>query len=116
MVYRRFGYLQSRLLLEKQEHLRQLENELDNLDLEDAETWPRQLTTMENYDNEQHKPRRHLMRRIDRAFRRYGTACTMRMLYHRIDAVEQHPFFRLLSRSHIAIARLLASIKAWRTL
>ena len=32
MVYRRFGYLQSRLLLEKQNDLRRLEEELDRLD------------------------------------------------------------------------------------
>ena len=32
MVYRRFGFLQSRLLLEKQEELRELEGKLDRLD------------------------------------------------------------------------------------
>lgn len=72
MVYRRFGYLQSRLLLEKQEHLRQLEEQLENLDSEDAEKESRNLITMENYDTPQYKPRRNLMRRIDRAFRGYG--------------------------------------------
>lgn len=73
MVYRRFGYLQSRLLLEKQEHLRQLEEELDNLDMEDAQTGSRNLVSMENYDTKKYKRRRDLMQRIERQFQGYGT-------------------------------------------
>jgi hypothetical protein len=73
MVYRRFGYLQSRLLLEKQEHLRQLEEELDNLDMEDAQTRSRNLVSMENYDTKKYKRRRDLMQRIERQFQGYGT-------------------------------------------
>jgi hypothetical protein len=73
MVYRRFGYLQSRLLLEKQEHLRQLEEELDNLDTVDAQKESRNLITMENYDSERYKPRRDLMQRIEYQFQGYGT-------------------------------------------
>jgi hypothetical protein len=73
MVYRRFGYLQSRLLLEKQEHLRQLEEELENLDTVDAQMGSRNLITMENYDSAQYKPRRDLMQRIECQFQGYGT-------------------------------------------
>lgn len=73
MVYRRFGYLQSRLLLEKQEHLRQLEEELENLDMEDAQTESRNLITMENHDTEQYQPRCKLMERIECQFQAYGT-------------------------------------------
>ncbi len=73
MVYRRFGYLQSRLLLEKQEHLRKLEEELETLDTEDEQAESRNLTTMENYDSERYKPRRLLMERIESQFQAYGT-------------------------------------------
>ena len=38
MVFRRFGYLQSRLLLDKQDDLRKLEEQLDRLDASDTET------------------------------------------------------------------------------
>lgn len=37
MIYRRFGYLHSRVLLRKQDQLRVLENQLDMYDNEDAE-------------------------------------------------------------------------------
>jgi hypothetical protein len=73
MVYRRFGYLQSRLLLERQEHLRQLEEELDNLDMEDAQTGSRNLVSMGNYDTKKYKRRRDLMQKIERQFQGYGT-------------------------------------------
>lgn len=36
MIYRRFGFLQSRLLLEKQDELRQLEEALDHMDRREA--------------------------------------------------------------------------------
>ena len=36
MLYRRFGYLHSRLLLQKQVELRELEEVLDNLDQEES--------------------------------------------------------------------------------
>jgi hypothetical protein len=36
MVYRRFGYLHSRVLLRKQDKLRKLEDELDSYDDDDA--------------------------------------------------------------------------------
>jgi hypothetical protein len=36
-IYRRFGYLQSRLLLDKQEQLRLLEEKLEHLDLKITE-------------------------------------------------------------------------------
>lgn len=39
MIYRRFGYIQARLLLEKQNELQQLEKQLKQLDnIEDTET------------------------------------------------------------------------------
>ncbi|KAL8736923.1 MAG: hypothetical protein Q9181_002188 [Wetmoreana brouardii] len=38
MVYRRFGFLYTRILLSKQDELREMENELDSMDLRDANT------------------------------------------------------------------------------
>lgn len=37
MIYRRFGYLQSRILLQKQDEMRELEDQLDTMDKEDME-------------------------------------------------------------------------------
>jgi hypothetical protein len=73
MVYRRFGYLQSRLLLEKQEHLQQLEEELESLDQEEAETGSTNLITIGSYDTERYTARRELMQRIECNLQRYGT-------------------------------------------
>jgi hypothetical protein len=36
MIYRRFGYLQSRILLHKQDELQRLEQELEEMDQKDA--------------------------------------------------------------------------------
>jgi len=36
MVYRRFGYFQARVLLEKQDELRELEEQLDDIDHDDS--------------------------------------------------------------------------------
>ena len=43
MVYSRFGYLQSRLLVEKQNELQLLEDELDMMDCGDEAENPRRL-------------------------------------------------------------------------
>lgn len=117
MIYRRFGYLQSRLLLEKQEHLRQLEEELENLDEEDREAESRNLITMENYDTEQYKQRRELMQRIGCQFREYGMRMERldRHFICRVDPSKQLLFFRLLKRSPTVIVRLSANIKVSRT-
>ena len=76
MVYRRFGYVQARLLLEKQEQLRLLEEKLDKLDKqhttdeEDAEA----LCTMD-IDPEFKADRDDLMAKVERAFNEYGKNC-----------------------------------------
>ena len=70
MVYRRFGYLQARLLLEKQQQLSRLEQSLQDLDEQDLHE---NLITMENIDTEERKVRRELMESIDERFREYGT-------------------------------------------
>jgi hypothetical protein len=73
MIYRRFGYLQSRLLLEKQEQLRQLEDKLDQLDrrqtqLEDDNHLLRTL----DLDPDLKIPRGQLMKEIESTFLEYG--------------------------------------------
>lgn len=67
MIYRRFGYLQSRLLLEKQEELRVLEEELDILDAQMHNKRPADLTTT-NLPEAIAGPRKSLMERIENTF------------------------------------------------
>lgn len=71
MLYRRFGYLQSRLLLEKQDDLRRLEEELDRLDRKDIKKSDRILMTRQNVGEDHFKGRRELMYKIENAFNQY---------------------------------------------
>lgn len=65
-LYRRFAYLQSRLLLEKQDVLRVLENELNAFDGND-------MTQSNNRNSDIHpSPREQLLGKIERAFNSYG--------------------------------------------
>lgn len=65
-LYRRFGYLQSRLLLEKQDVLRVLENKLNRFDLKNLET-------SNNRHSDNHpSPREQLLEKIEQAFNSYG--------------------------------------------
>ena len=68
MLYRRFGYLSSRLLLEKQDELRALEEQLDELDDHDTDN---------NYDRLfkrelQGEDRKTLLGRIESKYLEYG--------------------------------------------
>jgi len=80
MIYRRFGFLQARLLLEKQEQLRRLEEDLDMLDTEekerekDANARDNPLKTLKDGKNDKASKRRVLMRKIEKKFRDYGTS------------------------------------------
>jgi len=67
MIYRRFGYLQSRLLLEKQDELRVLEEELDILDAQMNNKRPADLTTTD-LPEAIAGPRKSLMERIEKTF------------------------------------------------
>lgn len=67
MIYRRFGYLQARLLLEKQDELRLLEEELDVYDKK-HEIY---LTSRMLPDHEV-GPRKEMLSRIEQAFNAYG--------------------------------------------
>jgi hypothetical protein len=50
MLYRRFDYIQARLLLYKQDELRELEGELENLDAIDENEDPSLLRSREKDD------------------------------------------------------------------
>lgn len=71
MVYRRFGYLQARILLDKQEELRLLEEELEELDEIDEGINALRLRTRDLGEDEG-RPRRELLQRIETAFCQYG--------------------------------------------
>src|SRR3984885_8934419 len=80
MIYRRFGYLQARLLLEKQEELRRLEEDLDILDGREQERWKdahardNPLKSLKNGKKDKASERRVLIRKIEKKFRGYGTS------------------------------------------
>lgn len=71
MIYRRFGYIQSRLLLEKQDELRMLEDKLDILDREMYNQRDGDVTTRD-LPSDIAAPRKELIQRIEEAFCGYG--------------------------------------------
>jgi hypothetical protein len=71
MLYRRFGFLQARLLLHKQDELAELEDELDELDQADALERPLLLQCRRN-DDEKVGERKKLLQKIDLKFKEYG--------------------------------------------
>jgi len=73
MIYRRFGFLQARLLLQKQDELRKLEENLDQCDTEDdrEEHTRLQLISRDTDAAMGGKPW-ELMKTIDTKFRDYG--------------------------------------------
>ena len=71
MMYRRFGYLQARLLLDKQDEIRKLEVKLDKMDRRDAVDHPIRLRTRDLAE-EDAKPRRELLKTIEERFCEYG--------------------------------------------
>lgn len=72
-VYRRFGFLQSRILLNKQDKLRELEEALDKLDRREAKAdEERPMTT--DLQLEDIEPRNNLLARIEEHFTSYGTS------------------------------------------
>lgn len=65
-VYCRFGYLQSRILLERQDQLRVSKERLDKMDKSDMYRYTRSL------DAEYLMPRQALLQEIEETFRSYG--------------------------------------------
>ena len=71
MIFRRFGYIQSRLLLEKQDQLRKLEAELEALDETQGARDQASLTTRD-LRPELAEPRRAKMANLEKTFCEYG--------------------------------------------
>jgi hypothetical protein len=71
MIYRRFGYVQTRLLLEKQDELRLLERKLDRYDNEIGKTRAANLTTRDLRPIDA-VPRKELMEKLEQKFCEYG--------------------------------------------
>lgn len=72
MVYRRFGFLQTRLLLEKQDTLRALEKRLDKLDKSETEGEDNEDNLCTRDGGEASTERINLMTAIGTTFREYG--------------------------------------------
>jgi hypothetical protein len=73
MLYHRFGYLQARILLQKQDEIRELETDLDHMDSFDAIESPDMLRSREKDDAKKGR-RRKLLREIELKFKEYGAA------------------------------------------
>ena len=71
-IYRRFGYLQSRLLLEKQDEIRRLEEDLDYQDEKAAEECEMEIRTRDFVEG-QEPPQQALLKQIETKFLEYGT-------------------------------------------
>ena len=73
MVYRRFGYMQSRILLARQERLRRLEIDLDELDEEQvAQTNNPKLLCKAKIGGGMEIEREKLMLEIEKEYFEYG--------------------------------------------
>ena len=70
MLYRQFGYLQSRVLLDKQDQLRLLEKELDDFDRANVDCAVSRESNEETEDAIQE--RNKLLRKIDIELSKYG--------------------------------------------
>jgi hypothetical protein len=80
MVYRRFGYLQSRLLLEKQDDLRRLESELDRFDKKAFKKNEEALMSRQDIEEPEFAPRRALMQKIEAKFNEYCMRLPYRLM------------------------------------
>ena len=79
MIYRRFGFLHARLLLYKQDELREMEEDLRTLDLRDSKD-PKKNKYLKSRrkddlreDLENNEMRKHLMQRVEKKTLEYGT-------------------------------------------
>ena len=87
-MYRRFGYLQSRLLLHKQDELRELEDDLRDMDDRDKET-EEGIECLQSRDlddtrtlPEGRETRKALLQRIEKKMLEYGKTSTFLCLRH----------------------------------
>ena len=76
MIYRRFGFLHSRVLLNKQDELRLLEERLDDLDKIDAKDSARCLQSRQKDDArtdvEREHSRQELLKKSEQILGQYG--------------------------------------------
>lgn len=79
-IYRRFGYLQARLLLDKQDQLRLLEEQLDRYDTSDL-----MRSTRKGLTPEQYAPRAKLLGEIEAVFTSYGACKSSLILYKSLN-------------------------------
>lgn len=79
MLYRRFGYLQSRILLQRQDELRVLEEQLEKLDEDDYYNNPHRLQRREL----QGETRTKLLEEIESKFCQYGMRYPFSLGYRR---------------------------------
>ncbi|OCK77315.1 hypothetical protein K432DRAFT_304509, partial [Lepidopterella palustris CBS 459.81] len=75
MIYRRFGYLQARLLLDKQDEMRKLEKKLEEMDSEDFENKSKRLITRDLKKRDA-EPRQELFKAIEEKFCEYSNILT----------------------------------------
>lgn len=80
MVFRRFGFLQARLLLHKQDELRELEVDLDRTDKLDIVRGPQWLETRQDDGN---AFRKELLGNIEEKFNEYGKYHPFRLFENR---------------------------------
>ena len=71
MLYRRFGFIQARILLEKQDEMRILEEKLDMMDQRIERTDPESLKTRDLTEADS-RPRQELLKKIEIKFCEYG--------------------------------------------
>jgi hypothetical protein len=91
MIYRRFGFISARLLLDHQDRLRLLEEDLDELDQEDAEHHPNRNLTRDLSD-EDSRERRELLVRIKTEYCEYGISLALEdQLLCRLICPSQNP-------------------------
>lgn len=81
MIYRRFGYLQARVLLIKQDEMRVLECRLDELDHKDKFDDPEALM-LRNSDEGHSNERRLLLKEIECKYLEYGMSGVRGAPYH----------------------------------
>ena len=73
-IYGRFGYLQSRLLLEKRDELQRLEQELKQMDHSDSEEDENNLKSPRYYTEDFMRERIELLLKVEKTWSAYGEA------------------------------------------
>ena len=79
MIYRHFGFLHARLLLYKQDELKEMEEKLRTMDLRDSKDAKKNKCLKSRrkddlrQDLESHEMRKHLMQRIEKKTLEYGS-------------------------------------------